>query len=419
MVKNKLSSLPKISIERLEKNISELGNIGRNPQDGGVYRMGFTPDDMKARHWLIEKIKKAGLYGYMDGAANVFGVDNRAQSKSSFLIGSHLDSVPRAGIFDGVLGVLVALECMQVIKENNIELKENLELIATSDEEGRFGGMIGAEAVCGELTLERIRTSVDVNGVTLESALKDCDISPEDVIKAKRNTDLFSGFLELHIEQGPVLESNDKEIGIVESISGIFHWNVVLIGEANHSGTTPMNLRKDAFQGLSEFANEIPRILEENGTKDARANVGNVKLIPPNPHTVAGRVEFSIVGRDFNQVAIDQLEIGFKKAMSAICLRRGLKFEIKELSSIKPTICNNEFTRILEDEANKLGVSHMRLPSGAGHDAQFFGNHMPAGMIFIPSLNGISHSPKEWSSLDHIEKGTKVLLGALLSLLKK
>lgn len=419
MVNHPLSPLPKISIERLEKNIRELGNIGLNAEDGGVYRMGFTPNDMKARLWLIEKIKEAGLHGYMDGAANVYGIYDRPKTKSSFLVGSHLDSVPRGGVLDGALGVLAALECMQVINENKIELKENLELIATSDEEGRFGGMIGAEAVCGGLTLERILSAHDVNGVTLESALKECGKSPEDVLNARRNTDLFSGFLELHIEQGPVLESNNKEIGIVESISGIFHWKVVFIDEANHSGTTPMNLRKDAFQGLSEFACEIPRILKENGTKDARANIGDVKLIPPNPHTVAGRVEFNFIARDFNQDAINQLELGFKQVMSAICLMRGLEFELENLSKIRPTICNNKFLNILEDEANKLGISHMRLPSGAGHDAQFFGDHMSAGMIFIPSLNGVSHSPKEWSSLDHIEKGANVLLRALLRLLKK
>lgn len=192
-----------------------------------------------------------------------------------------------------------------------------------------------------------------------------------------------------------------------------------MIGEANHSGTTPMSMRRDAFQGLCEFSGEIPRILEENGTDDARATIGKINLIPPNPHTIPGEVEFSLVGRDFNEEAMLEIENACRKVLSAIGRRRGLMMEYKELSRIPPTLCDPTLSQVIEDEAKKLKVKHLRMPSGAGHDAQIFGRYMPSAMIFIPSYKGISHSPDEWSSLEHIEMGANMLLRSTLSILKK
>ncbi|MCB0419721.1 MAG: Zn-dependent hydrolase [Bdellovibrionales bacterium] len=410
---------PKISIVRLEQDIIELGQIGRNSADGGVYRQAFSEADMQARQWLIKKIKEIGLEASMDGAANVFGLDNRAGTKSSFLVGSHLDSVPCAGVLDGCLGVLAALECMRVIKENDVPLKENLELVATSDEEGRFGGMLGAEAICGEITLDRIRKATDISGNLLSKCLEQVGLEPIDMLKAQRHKQYMSGFLELHIEQGPVLDKQEMDIGIVDGISGIFQWKVRLIGESNHSGTTPMSMRKDAFQGVCEFSGEIPRILEENGSDHARATIGQVEVKPPNPHTIPGAVEFSLVGRDFTEESMQDLEDAFRRALSAISRRRGLMFEFEEVSRISPTLCDKTMISFIEEEAKQLDLKYIKLPSGAGHDGQFFGKYMPAGMIFIPSLNGVSHSPDEWSSLEHIEMGANLLLRTLLKILGK
>lgn len=404
----------RISISRLEKDIIELGQIGRNQEDGGVYRMAFTEADMQARKWLINKIEEVDLKASMDGAANVFGLDDRAGTRSSFLIGSHLDSVPCAGVVDGPLGVLAALECMRVIKENNIELKENLELVATSDEEGRFGAMLGSQAICGEVTPEIIRTAADSSGLMLKDAMTAVGLDPQNILHASRHHDLMSGFLEIHIEQGPVLDNKSIDIGVVENISGIFKWKVELIGEANHSGTTPMDMRKDSFQGLCEFANEIPRILEENGSELSRATIGKVEIFPGSPHTVPGRTEFTLVGRDFTDSQMCELEEAFRKALSAISRRRGLMFNFEELSRILPTQCDVSMQNLIESEAKKLGVSYMRMPSGAGHDGQYFGKYMPMGMIFVPSLNGISHSPDEWTSLEHLEIGANLLLKTIL-----
>ncbi|MEZ4870671.1 MAG: Zn-dependent hydrolase [Bdellovibrionales bacterium] len=412
-----IDSKIRISIERLEKDIIDLSNIGRNDKDGGVYRMAFTEADMDARKWLIERIDDAGLKGSMDGAANVFGLDDRAGTRSSFLVGSHLDSVPCAGAVDGPLGVLAALECMRIIKENDIELKENLELVATSDEEGRFGGMLGSQAICGEITPEIIRTAKDSSGISLQEAMRAVGLEPQNILRASRHHENMSGFLELHIEQGPVLEKKQIDVGIVESISGVFSWKVELIGEANHSGTTPMDMRKDSFQGLCEFAGEIARVLEENGTDQARATIGKVSITPGSPHTVPGRTEFTIVGRDFTEPALEELEEAFRRTLSAISRRRGLMFNFEKLSRISPTVCDVEMQSLIEHEAKSMGITSIKMPSGAGHDGQFFGKYMPMGMIFIPSLNGVSHSPDEWSSLEHIEIGANLLLNSILKIL--
>ncbi|MBN23032.1 MAG: Zn-dependent hydrolase [Bdellovibrionaceae bacterium] len=403
----------RISISRLEKDIIELGKIGRR-EDGGIYRMAFSDADIEARRWLIEKGESVGLRASMDPAANVFLLDDRSKTNSSFMIGSHLDSVPCGGMIDGTLGVLVALECMRVIRENDIELSENLELVATSDEEGRFGGMLGSQAICGELSMDFIRRAKDVNEVSLIDAMKKHNLNAINVLKAKRHREYLSGFLELHIEQGPVLEKTKCDIGIVEDISGLFKWKVKLIGEANHSGTTPMNMRRDSFQGLAEFAHEIPRLLEENGSEYARATIGKVDLFPGNPHTVPGVTEFTIVGRDFDDEHMQEIENACRKTISAICRRRGLMFEFEELSRLSPTACDQRMVSLIEGEAQKLNLKYMRMKSGAGHDAQIFGRHIPSGMIFIPSLNGVSHSPEEWSSLEHIEMGANLLLRSIL-----
>lgn len=410
---------PRISIERLEKDLIDLGHIGRNSEDGGVYRPAFSDADVLARKWLINRAKEAGLKTSMDSAINVFALDDRARTKSSFLIGSHLDSVPCAGMLDGVLGVLAALECMRVIRENDIALKENLELVATSDEEGRFGGMLGSQAICGELTPDYLEKAQDMQGNTLKSCMAKHGLEVMDVLKARRHRDFMSGFLELHIEQGPVLEQTQYDIGLVESISGIFKWRVRLIGESNHSGTTPMKMRKDSFQGLCEFSGEISRILEENGTEDARATIGKVDLHPGNPHIIPGVTEFTFVGRDFTDEAMVELENACRRALSAISRRRGLMFEYEEISRIAPTICDSKMVNLIESQTQGMNVKHMRMNSGAGHDAQFFGRYMPMGMIFIPSLQGISHSPQEWSSLEHIEMGANLLLRSIIKILGK
>lgn len=407
----------RINLKRLEKNIAELKKIGLNKEDGGTYRMGFSSADMEARRWFLQKAKKAGLSSYMDTIGNVFARDERSQSNEIFMVGSHLDSVPCGGNLDGALGVLAGLECAQTIIENDINLNCKLEIIGTSEEEGRFGGMIGTETLLGEMTKERIQKSKDSENISLAQAMVSAGLNPDKALESVRSTENIRGFLELHIEQGPVLEQKNIDIGIVEGMSGIIHWRVQLRGEANHSGTTPMNMRKDAFQGAVEFCHALKDIIEKDGTKEARASVGKLDIIPPNPHTIPGLVEFNLVIRDFTEQSLNKIKTSLEKKLNEICENHQLDRRINELSFIPPALCCKELNKTLELVAKRRGFKYQLMPSGAGHDTQFFLKHVPASMFFIPSHKGISHSPDEYTSPHHIEIGANFLLESLLELL--
>ncbi len=405
-----------VNIDRLKKDILELSRIGLNSEDNGIYRIAFSDADMEGRRWLQERIKGAGMTPYMDGAANVFGSFEKDESNKnpSVLVGSHLDSVPCGGPLDGALGVLAGLECMRVIREKNIKTKYPIELVAFSDEEGRFGGMFGVQALSGNLTPEDILSATDVNGVRLTEVMQAQGLEPMDALDARRSAESMEAYLELHIEQGPVLEHDGMQIGIVEGMSGMFKWLVRLIGTANHSGTTPMHLRNDAFMGLAEFASELTRVLDENGSEMSRATIGKVELEPGFPHTIPGRAEFTLVVRDMTSEILDELHDAYRKALSAIARKQALMFEFDIISRIEPALCNKQILKCIEQVAQRAKVKYLYMPSGAGHDAQFLAPRIKTGMLFVPSKDGKSHSPAEWTDWIDIETGANVLLNALI-----
>lgn len=405
-----------ITMDRLKSELLELAQIGRNETDHGIYRMAFTDADMDARRWLMKKMEAAGIQAHMDGAANVIGRWAPAETaeRPAVVMGSHLDTVPCGGHLDGSLGVMTALECVRTVAERDMDTYYPLEVIAFSDEEGRFGGMLGSQAFCGDLTPESLLTAADLNGVRLEDCMREQGFDIHQVLDAHRDPATVHAFLELHIEQGPVLTTLDKQVGIVENITGLLRWSVRLIGKANHAGTTPMDMRNDAFLGLAEFANEIPRILEENGSEQSRATVGNVSLHPGSANTIPGLAEFSLDVRDTSLEKLEDLHHALRKALSAIGRRRGLKFEFDEISRINPVQCHPEFVEHIENQAHRLGLSSHRLPSGAAHDAQMLAKIAPIGMLFVPSKEGRSHSPAEWTPWADIQAGANLALHSLL-----
>ncbi len=404
-----------IHVDRIEKDLYALAEFGYNPEDRGIYRQGFTDVDMQARRWLMERFEENGMTARMDGAGNVIGRFGPAEG-AAVIIGSHLDSVPCGGMFDGTLGVMAGLECIRVIRERSIVLEHPVEIIATSEEEGRFGGMLGAQALTGALTLDWLLTAKDAAGESLTDAMKKQGLDPHDALHARKHPDSVRAFLELHIEQGPVLEAERKTIGVVEGISGVFKWLVRLIGKADHAGTAPMHMRSDAFMGLVDFAHEISRILDEEGTDRSRLTVGQVALKPGYPHTVPGEADFTLVGRDLDENVMKQIASACRRVLSSIARKHRLKFEYTEMSWLGPKPCDAGVADLIERTAESLGYSHMRMPSGAGHDTQFFSDITPSGLIFIPSKNGVSHAADEWSHWDDVEKGANVLFHSLLSL---
>lgn len=404
-----------IDIARVERDLYELAKFGYKESDKGIYRQGFTEADWQARQWITEYFERCGLRTHMDGAGNVCGRYGPAD-KPAILIGSHLDSVPAGGIFDGTLGVIAGLECIRIIQEQDIPLKYPVEIIATSEEEGRFGGMLGAQALSGSLTLDWLENAKDPTGETLKQAMATRGLDYHEALHAKRNPEDVKAFIELHIEQGPVLEACKKTIGVVEGISGVFKWLIKFLGKADHAGTAPMDLRSDAFMGLADFAHEIKRIIDENGTDKSRLTIGRVDLKPGYAHTVPGEADFTLVGRDMSEDVMRDLADSCRKALSAIARRHRLMFEYEQMSWLEPKSCSQHVMDVIEETTRELGYSYQLMPSGAGHDAQFFTDITPTGMIFIPSVGGVSHAPDEWSHWVDVEKGCNVLLNSLLRL---
>lgn len=405
-----------IELDRLRHDILELAEIGKIEGKPGVHRLGFSDADMESRRWLMAKIEAAGGTARMDEAGNVIGrwFDS---DEACVMTGSHIDSVPSGGIFDGTLGVLTGLECARVLQTLPEPPKRPFEVVAFADEEGRFGGMFGVQALTGTTTLEWIHQAHDVGKVYLADAMAAQGFNPDEALNATRKAGSVHAFCELHIEQGPVLEQKGLQIGVVEGISGVFKWMVRLVGKANHAGTAPMDMRSDAFMGLADFAHEIPRIIAEEGTDKSRLTVGKVELKPGNPHTVPGEAEFSIVGRDIDLDVMKAIGLACRKALSAIARRHNLHFDFEELSWLDPAPCHPDIIALFKSHAERMGLSHQVMPSGAGHDTQFMAEFTRAGMIFVPSVGGISHAPDEWTHWRDIEQGASLLYETLKSLL--
>jgi beta-ureidopropionase / N-carbamoyl-L-amino-acid hydrolase len=378
--------------------------------------MALTDAHEEAVRWFVSRIEAAGLTPYIDDAYNVHGRLRWDGTRPSVMTGSHLDTVPGGGSLDGALGVVTGLECLRRLAELQIETRLPLEVVSFLDEEGRFGGMPGSQAMAGRLTPDGIQEARDLDGVRFVDALRARGIDATHALRAARPKGSIDAFVELHIEQGPVLERRGARLGIVEGIVGLFKWKVRLLGVPNHAGTTPMDLRRDALGGLTELASAIPRILEENGGSRSVATIGRVELSPGAANVIPGRCEFTLDVRDLDPSVLGALAEAFRRALSAIARRRNLMFEFEVLSEIDPVRCDGGVTRIIEETVRDLGEPVERLPSGAAHDTGQLASITRVGMIFVQSKDGRSHSPAEWSSWEAIEAGANALLGTLYRL---
>lgn len=402
----------KVNGARLRADLEALSRIGRG-EDHGVYRMAFSAGDMEGRAWFMERAAEAGLETHQDGAANLFARVGWDDHKPSVMSGSHLDTVPAAGYLDGALGVVCALEVVRVLKEQEVALSRPVEAVSFTDEEGRFGGLLGSQAVAGQVTPEYLFAARDLDGITLVDAMADHGLDAHHALRAQRRPESIHAYVELHIEQGPVLDRKGISLGVVEAIAGLFKWEVRLTGVANHAGTTPMTMRQDAFLGLAEFAGEMDRVLEEHGSPRSVATVGRVQLVPGAANVVPGQAVFSLDVRDTDPRTLDNLGEAFRRTLSAIARRRNLMFDFEVLSEVGPVQCAPLVVGAVEQSSAAAGVETTRLHSGAAHDAQIIAGIAPAGMIFVPSKEGRSHSSAEWTAWDDIELGANVLLNTI------
>jgi beta-ureidopropionase / N-carbamoyl-L-amino-acid hydrolase len=403
----------RIHRERLLRDIAELGAIGRTPE-GGVSRPSWSEADLEARRWLMARIESAGLTGRVDTAGNIFA--RWEPGSPVVLVGSHLDTVPNGGTLDGALGVLAGLECLRRIKEEGVRLQHPLELVAFTDEEGAFGGFFGSYAFTGALTPEVVSRSRDVRGRSITEAMARVGLDAAQALTARRDPAETRAYLELHIEQGPILEQRHVPIGIVETIVGILRFGVTFRGRADHAGTTPLADRKDALMGAADLIRRSRELIFADGTAASRVTVGVLQVKPGVPNIVPAEAYLTLELREVSREKLAKLAAKSRDLIHHIATDWGLSSSIENILDIDPVPLSADLQQAIQQAANELGHPTLRLPAMAGHDAQVVGTAAPAAMIFVPSREGRSHSPAEYTSEDDIECGANTLLSTLVRL---
>lgn len=392
-----------------------MGQIGKREQ-GGVTRFSFTKEERKAKRLVASYMKEAGLEVTEDHAGNLVGRrEGKDAHAPSVIIGSHIDTVKHGGIFDGALGVIAGIEVLQTMHERNIVSNNPIEVIAFSDEEGsRFNfGMIGSRALTGKLNKNDL-TRKDQDGITIAEAMKEAGLDPEKINEVTRRPESIKCYLELHIEQGKVLESHRLSVGIVSGIAGPLWMKWKITGESGHAGATPMDLRRDP---LIAFADLVKMIEHEAVTHpNTVATVGKVTVTPGGVNIIPKQVEFTLDLRNTKEPIRNKVENAIITFAHEICEKKQLNLETTTLQRIAPVPCSAEIQRIIEESCRELSIETMTLPSGAGHDGMQFNDVCPIGMIFIRSIDGISHNPAEFSSQADCVNGTNVLYQTVLKL---
>jgi N-carbamoyl-L-amino-acid hydrolase len=401
--------------ERLWDTLQKLSEYGKNPE-GGVSRVGFTEADLAGRAYVRGLMREAGLDVRADAAGNIFGKRAGSANLPVFLFGSHIDSVPHGGNFDGDVGSLGAIEVIRALNEGHVTTRHPLEVVVwTNEEGGRFySGLFGSSAAAGILPAD-IAERRDENGEKLNDWLTKMGGDASRIGSAKIAPGTVSGYLELHIEQGAVLDEGRIPIGVVQGIVGISLRTCTAKGFANHAGTTPMNRRKDALAAASRA---VLAVREEVRAETGRqvGTVGWMKIEPGASNVIPGRVTFPVELRDLDKAKIDRMGARVLQRFEAIGREENVEITCSEPDVHLPALTAGSFQDAVRASARDLGLQTLDLPSGAGQDAQNAARFAPMGMIFVPSRGGISHSPLEYTSPEDAANGAEVLYRALLKL---
>jgi N-carbamoyl-L-amino-acid hydrolase len=400
--------------DRLRADFEALSRFGAT-DDGGLVRTTFSESHLAARAWFHARGRDAGLETRVDPAANYSVVlPAHDPGARTLMLGSHLDSVRRGGRYDGALGVVCALEVLRRVQDAGLDLPVALEAVDFTDEEGTLVGCLGSLAVagaCSEELLAAPRGGRDL----LVSELARMGLTEEGVIAARRDPDTLQGYLELHIEQGPVLERAGVDIGIVSGIIGAASFQVVFEGEARHAGTTPMDARRDAAVGAAAFVLGVRETVISD-FPGCVATVGDVVTEPGSYNVVPGRARLRLECRSLDSAEQDALERALTERAHADAAAFGLDVHVERLGRAEPAPTDERMRAALEGAADALGLSHLRLPSGAGHDAQSLAAITPSAMVFVPSVGGVSHDPSEHTRWEDCLNGANVLLNATVEL---
>lgn len=402
----------RVNSERLQKSLSTLATYGKN-EKGGSDRIAYSVHDIAARPFIKQLLVDAGLEVSVDYAGNIIG---RKAGKNPALkpitLGSHIDEVPNGGDYDGPVGVLGAIEVLQTLQEAGLQTAHPLELIVFTNEEG---GVIGSRSLVGGLS-EAALQGVSQAGMTHGEGISLLGGDPSKILNLARARGDLAAFLELHIEQGGNLDTKKLDIGVVEGIVAIEWWEIAFKGKANHAGTTPMDARKDPMLPAARFILAVNEVITRDEGRQV-GTVGKIQAFPGAGNVIPGEVRLNLEIRDLSSEKIWSLYAELETIAKKLALESGSTLEIKHIEvASKPALADPMIREIIRQQAEKLGMTTLSLPSGAGHDAQEMARITPMGMIFVPSRNGISHAPEEYSSPEAIAKGANVLLHTLLEL---
>jgi beta-ureidopropionase / N-carbamoyl-L-amino-acid hydrolase len=404
----------RVDAERMQHAFDELAAIGATG-DGGVNRPTFSEAHLAAHAWLRRQLEQSGLTFRVDGAGNHSGfLRCDGQAAPTLLLGSHLDSVPHGGRFDGALGVMAALEVLRTIQDRGPKLKYNLEVIDFTDEEGTLVGLLGSAALAGRLTQAMLEHPRGGRARLLEG-MQRAGLSEQGMLSAARPAGSLAGYLELHIEQARRLEQQGKNIGIVSAIVGIWSYQLSFVGRADHAGATAMQDRRDASLGAAAFT-LAARDLVLRDFPDCVANVGRMEFTPGAFNIVPERVDLALEFRSPDAAQFARLEKAMLESAKEQADRYGLDLDQADLGMHAPCPMDAGIQAAMAAACDGMGLSHVSLASGAGHDGQSLAGLCPVGMLFVPSVDGASHSPREFTSWPDCVNGANALLQTVLRL---
>jgi hydantoinase/carbamoylase family amidase len=400
---------------RLHDAIAELAGFNDDPAAGGITREVYTPSYAAALERVAEWMRDAGLKTRLDAVGNLFGRwAGSSPGEPLVLTGSHVDTTLNAGRYDGVVGVLGAIEAVRQLRSDGVVPRRSIELVAWAGEEPRFGtGCVGSRAAAGGLErsdLDRLR---DRDGVSMADALRGAGFDPDRLPEAEIDPATVHALVELHIEQGAVLEQSGEPIGVVTAIAAPHDLRVTLRGAATHAGATPMHLRRDALAGAAEAMSALERLARGSPSGTTVGTVGVLRVRPAAINVVPGEVELDVDVRDADRPARERVVAEWLAATRALGERRGLAVAVDPIVEDEPVACDPLVIEAASAAAAALELPFRRMTSGAYHDAMIMGARAPIGMIFVPSAGGISHHPDEHTDPADIERGVRVLAGTL------
>ena len=398
-----------IQKERLQKDFAAMAQLTGLGE--GVNRLAFTDADWEGRQYIIDCMIDAGLDVEIDGFGNVIGYKiGTNPDLPVVMVGSHTDSVPNGGNYDGVVGVLSAIEAVRSMIDDGFEHEHTIAVVDfMCEESSRFGAAtLGSKAMRGKLTLNDLHRLVDTQGITLYDVLKGRNLNP-DAIESMAYNRPVKAFIEMHIEQGKVLEHEQKQIGIVSGIAAPERFYVTIRGNADHSGATPMNLRHDALCGASKIILGIEEVTSMQEEPPVVGTVGIAEVVPGAMNVIPGAVKLGVDIRSISKVARDSVVFLIKELIDVIAEKRGLSYTIEPISKDHPVSMHPLMVKEIERAVTSLQLEYMIMPSGAGHDAMHWAEVAPTGMIFIPCRDGISHNSAEFAAMDDIVAGAEVL----------